>query len=83
MVVCSLMACSSGSSRSSIRGRSTAQFLPGKRQCFIPDRAGRLLMGGGVTDPALACFSFSPLGAATAALSVPSSSAASPFFMSN
>jgi hypothetical protein len=36
-------------------------------------------VGGGVTDPALACFSFPPLGAAAAALAAPSSSAAASF----
>jgi hypothetical protein len=60
-VVCSLTACSSGASRSLVRGGATTRFLLGKRQCFVPNRTGSLLMGGGVADPALACFSFSLL----------------------
>jgi hypothetical protein len=62
----------------SVRGGATARFLPGERLCFVPNWASRLLVGGGITDPALACFSFSPLRTAAAAFSARSTTASSP-----
>jgi hypothetical protein len=66
-----------GASRALVRGGATARFLPGEHQCLVPNWTSRLLVGRGVTDPALACFSFPSLRSAIAAPSARSTTASS------